>query len=407
MKRAAECDCWTCLYCHEATNNHSKTRCKRCKRGNQKGPKKVRSEDGDISGENSGEWVEAIDPAHNHIYYYNTVTKHSQWERPEGFKSHDDPTLATGWYGRAASSGDRNIGQTYMDNNERYLGRPARQQKTVDELAKEKSHHTEHTGAYNVWYGSYTGESNKKKLSERTAVTTRCVVEEDAGKTLADGVAENERGSRTTSSFCLHFARGTCSQGPSCKYYHRIPMPTDGVHLDLSSDCFGRTRHAEHRDDMEGSGSFLTPSRTLWVFGLPPSSSSLRDELWRQFGEWGEVEDISIDSRRPFCFVRYRLRANAEFAREAMNLRYLGSKSKDTDGDDGGGGVIAVKWAHDDPNAKAQRQAVEADTQAAAMAVYAQGRVEVQQQPQQNDGADVKEEGIDEAKSRLAGVLGI
>ena len=33
-------------------------------------------------------------------------------------------------------------------------------------------------------------------------------------------------------------------------------------------DCFGRQRHAAHRDDMDGVGSFMKPCRTLFVANL-------------------------------------------------------------------------------------------------------------------------------------------
>ena len=63
------------------------------------------------------------------------------------------------------------------------------------------------------------------------------------------------------------------------------------------------------------------------------------EALWRHFGEWGEVrnvvtllhasemvvcvgqlENVNVIHRLSICFVRYRLRSNAEFAKEVRGL---------------------------------------------------------------------------------------
>jgi hypothetical protein len=33
---------------------------------------------------------------------------------------------------------------------------------------------------------------------------------------------------------------------------------------------------------------------------------ALEEVLWRQFGEWGELENINVIHRLSICFVRYR-----------------------------------------------------------------------------------------------------
>ena len=185
-------------------------------------------------------------------------------------------------------------------------------------------------------------------------------------------------------------------QGSRGHFFHRIPPLEDNQQIDDSVDCFGRERHAEHRDDMEGTGSFLKPSRTLYVGRLRKEdhggATGLEKELWTQFGEWGELEAINVIANKPIAFVRYRCRASAEFAREAMNLRSLGKH----------GDVLAVKWAHDDPNPEAQRQVEEADTKAVLLMVGAQGKLlsqETEEKPVKGEG------GLDDAKERLAAIL--
>lgn len=170
---------------------------------------------------------------------------------------------------------------------------------------------------------------------------SRCVVEEDAGCTKADKV------DKTSKFFCIHFARGMCARGPECQYFHRVPTLQDDAVAGQLHDCFGRERHANHRDDMDGVGSFNNPSRTLYVGGILKSTYRNQEEveaaLWKHFGEWGEVEHINFVPRLSIAFVRFRLRTNCEFAKEAMQNQAL-------DGEE----CLNLKWAYDDPNPKAQ-----------------------------------------------------
>ena len=48
----------------------------------------------------AAEWKEAVDPDTKHMYYVNTMTGHTQWERPAamGPAPHE-----TGWFGRGAA----------------------------------------------------------------------------------------------------------------------------------------------------------------------------------------------------------------------------------------------------------------------------------------------------------------
>ena len=395
MKRAREDHIdddtsWNCGAC-QYTNHEGLMKCKRCH--------KARTlQEARPSSEPAGGWAEAVDPVSRHIYYYNYNTGVSQWERPAELGM-TGKREATGWFGRGLSD-DNGIGKLYVENNKRYLARPARQQKDIAEAALNSAHHKEHSGTYNVWYGTYSGDTFRSKGGEKHAVVERCVVETDAGATKADAHGDNK-----SRSFCLHFAKGTCAKGAECHFFHRIPLPEDDHLVDDSVDCFGRERHAEHRDDMEGTGSFLKPSRTLYVGRLRKEdhggASGLERELWTQFGEWGELEAVNVIANKPIGFVRYRCRANAEFAREAMNLRSLGKH----------GDVMAVKWAHDDPNPEAQRQIEEADRRAVLLMVEAQGKllpasVSVEEEEEKEEEEE-EEERLDDAKNKAMDRLGM
>jgi hypothetical protein len=123
-------------------------------------------------------------------------------------------------------------------------------------------------------------------------------------------------------------------------------------------DIFGRERHASHRDDMGGAGSFETNTRTLYVGGLKRSEGDdLPKILEKHFEEWGEIENTNVIYRLSIGFVRFRLRTNAEFAREAMSHQALENKE-----------ILNVRWAYDDPNPVA-KQAAERANQDAVIAI--------------------------------------
>lgn len=153
--------------------------------------------------------------------------------------------------------------------------------------------------------------------------TDRCDVDRDAGYTKADGVMPGQQPEKATGGgggrknkrhFCLHFARGMCAKGNECIFFHRIPTPKDDACTDELVDCFGRQRHAKHRDDMNGTGSFANPCRTLYVAGLQKEKyphGGLEEAIKRHFIEWGEIEEAKIIHRLSIGFVRYRLRTSA------------------------------------------------------------------------------------------------
>ncbi|OWZ16018.1 Pre-mRNA-splicing factor cwc2 [Phytophthora megakarya] len=296
-------------------------------------------------------WREALDPTTHKIYYYNTETNETQWERPVemGAAPH-----ATGWFGRGKAGVDE--GDRYETLNAKFMARPARKQ--IEAMPTVNSQ-LEGAYEYNIWYDKYVGDHWNDARGKEPA-TTRCDLEQDAGKTKADVVSKANR------YFCLHFARGMCARGAECSYYHRLPSVADETRLGMMHDCFGRERHATDRDDMAGTGNFTRNSRTLYVGGIKSTTGhALKEQeaaLWKQFGEWGEVENVNVINRKSICFVRFRHRTNAEFAKEAMANQSLQSDE-----------VLNVRWAFDDPNPVAKEAGERADRDAIIAMMHARG----------------------------------
>ena len=206
--------------------------------------------------------------------------------------------------------------------------------KQAAEPASAKFQRAEGQNEYNIWYGKFLGDYKHV----RTPATTRCVPERDAGLTKADYTNPN-------TYVCIYFAKGCCMNGKSCKFLHRVPTPADSARLDLLHDVFGRTRHASDREDMGGVGSFNREGRTLLVSDIQVGSSrQLQDVLRRHFSAFGEIESVSIKPKNAGAFVKFKYRANAEFAKIAMADQSL-------DGDE----MINVRWAPDDDDAQAKK----------------------------------------------------
>ncbi|RLN91819.1 hypothetical protein BBJ28_00005514 [Nothophytophthora sp. Chile5] len=338
---------WVCADCNHE-NYARRQRCFRCR-----SPKVERADAlvVDSQGDQHA-WREALDPASSKIYYYNMQTNQTQWERPAemGAAPH-----ATGWFGRGKAGADEV--NRYEAQNATFLARPARKQ--LDEMPNANSR-LEGAYEYNIWYDKYVGDHWGDSRGKEPAAT-RCDLQLDAGKTKADVVSKANR------YFCLHFARGMCARGAECNYYHRLPSVADEARIGMMHDCFGRERHATDRDDMSGVGNFTRNSRTLYIGGLKSTSGAeavkaQQDALWKQFGEWGEVENINVIHRKAICFVRYRHRTSAEFAKEAMGNQTLESDE-----------VLNIRWAFDDPNPVAKQAGERADHDAIVAMVQAQG----------------------------------
>ncbi|TMW63767.1 hypothetical protein Poli38472_002708 [Pythium oligandrum] len=336
---------WICPEC-SCENYARQERCHRCRAPKKAAPDALVV---DSKGDQHS-WREALDPATNKIYYYNIETNQTQWERPAEMGT---APLATGWFGRGRAGMDNS--NKYEELNKKYMQRPARKQ--VDQMPTQNTR-LEGAYEYNIWYDKYIGDhwSNERG---REPATTRCDLELDAGKTKADMVSKANR------YFCVHFARGMCARGPECNYYHRLPTMADETRIGMMHDCFGRERHATDRDDMNGVGNFTRNSRTLYVGGLKnvsEGSKQVEKTLWKHFGEWGEVENINVIHRLSICFVRFRHRVSAEFAKEAMGNQALDNEE-----------VLNIRWAFDDPNPVAKEAGQRADRDAIIAMVKARG----------------------------------
>lgn len=155
--------------------------------------------------------------------------------------------------------------------------RPARPQA---DLASMKDRPPQQTGTvFNIWYHKWSGGDREDKYANRTKAEGRCNIARDSGYTKADKIPG--------SYFCVFFARGVCPNGKNCNYLHRLPTVTDM--FDPSVDCFGRDKHADYRDDMDGVGSFQRQNRTIYI-GRIFVSDDIEEVVARHFAEWGDIE---------------------------------------------------------------------------------------------------------------------
>jgi len=344
---------WRCESCRASNGPRSKV-CSRCR--------SKRADSGDdgcvwdhgatssASGQDHN-WREAMDPASKQIYYYNKVTKETRWERPEEM---GQAIRATGWFGRGKAGAKSDLDE----KNAMYLKRPAPKQA---ESTEKKTAYVEGADTFNIWYGKYQGERWSQNRFE--PAPARCKVELHAGYTKAD------KDSKNSARFCLYFAKGLCNKGKSCTYYHRIPTYADcGVlEKDMMHDVFGRERHAKQKDDMQGVGSFNSPSRSLYVGRLQRARyeggyDELKVAIERHFEEWGEVESVDLIWPKAIAFVRYRFRSHAEFAKEAMANQALDHEE-----------VLDVRWAFEDQNPIAREATERANADAMIAAMQAAG----------------------------------
>jgi hypothetical protein len=190
-----------------------------------------------------------------------------------------------------------------------------------------------HTGTYNIWYHKVSGDWDFSQRDKRSnAVEARCNIKRDAGRTRGD--------SMPGAYICIFFSRGACYLGEECTFLHRRPTDEDENRVDLMHDVFGRERHKTDRDDMGGVGSFNRDNRTLYVGGLKTNAGvNLEEQIIKHFAEWGDLEYVRVIHAKGIAFVRYRLRAAAEFAKEAMGDSSLGHDE-----------TLNIRWANEDPN---------------------------------------------------------
>jgi hypothetical protein len=214
-----------------------------------------------------------------------------------------------------------------------WMKRPARQQ--VPDTRKDTAYH-EGNYDYNIWYDKYL--TDRKEEREKIPALHRCNPALDIGFTKAD-LQEKEG-----AYFCLYFAKGCCSEGLNCKYYHRVPTKEDCQRIENLRDVFGRARFATPRNDMGGIGTFTKECRTLHVTGIKTieSANPMKDMvriLYEHFSPWGELEDVNYIPTKGIAFIRYTHRCSAEFGKEAMVDQALIGEE-----------ILTIKWAYEDPN---------------------------------------------------------
>lgn len=231
------------------------------------------------------------------------------------------------------------------------MQRPARRQVTE---SKKNAAYEEGNYDYNVWYDKFLTDRNAQQ--EKAPSLTKLRSEIDTGFTKADHFEK-----KAGTYFCVYFARGACTEGVNCRFYHRVPQEEDLARGsdDNLRDIFGRARHASHKDNLQGIGSFSKECRTLMVsrIKLDPSQDRFKGTstqistketvrlLYENFAPWGEVEDIFFNAARFIAYVKYAHRYYAEFAREAMTDQILVADIKDP---------IRIQWALDSPLDKSE-----------------------------------------------------
>jgi len=229
-----------------------------------------------------------------------------------------------------------------VTNMEKIAARPQVDSSTM------KSEPPPQTGTiFNIWYNKWSGGDREDKYLSKTAAAGRCNVAKDSGYTRGDKVPG--------SYFCLFFAKGLCPRGQECEYLHRLPGLFDT--FQPNSDCFGRDKHSDYRDDMGGVGSFMRQNRTLYV-GRIHVTDDIEEIVARHFAEWGQVDRIRVLTARGVAFVTYTNEANSQFAKEAMAHQSLDHSE-----------ILNVRWATVDPNPMAQKREARKIEEQAAEAV--------------------------------------
>lgn len=384
---------WKCSKCGQNNRDNAKG-CKRCRAKRPRAPQSAEGASASSSSnptaptsrcvavrkpERNHGWREVLDPSTNQLYYWKESTGETAWDRPAAM---GPAPAGTGWFGRGSAG--TGAGNRLEQADDKYRQRPAFQQ--AEEVDQSKISRLEGTNEYNIWYGKFLGEHWRREgPGGKQAAETRLIVERDAGYTTGDIASQGQ------TFFCLFFARGCCARGQTCQFIHRIPLAEDEGRADVMHDVFGRERHAAHRDDMGGVGSFQKNSRTLYVGQLKTTpyedaegsgdsggARELKKVVERHFGEYGEVEHVNVIWRLSIAFVRYRFRLNAEFAKEAMAGQSLDNEE-----------ILNIRWAYDDPNPLVQKaiQRANEDAMLAAMAAQKRRQADVAQDQSNDAGA--------------------
>lgn len=205
---------------------------------------------------------------------------------------------------------------------------------------------------FNQWYNKWSHGSSSTNNTSSFVSPYRLDIERDQGYTLA----------KNDSWFCLFFAKGCCTLGHKCQYFHHIPDSSTDSSITPAKDCFGRDKFAQNRDDMGGVGTF-NGNRTLYVGGITNALNGktlkpiqIENRLKFLFQPLGSLESIRYLELKNCAFVKFRDSMNAEFAKECMsNQSLLLPNDKEWDRRMDGAGLL-VKWAREDPDPRTKRQ---------------------------------------------------
>lgn len=99
--------------------------------------------------------------------------------------------------------------------NSDLMKRPARKQ--IQDTRKDTAY-IEGNYDYNIWYDKYL--TDQRQEEERVTSMHKVDPIEDTGYTKADKY-ENP------TYFCTYFVKGCCAEGANCRFYHRVPQPSD------------------------------------------------------------------------------------------------------------------------------------------------------------------------------------
>jgi hypothetical protein len=250
-----------------------------------------------------------------------------------------------------------------------WLKRPARQQ--VQDTRRDTAY-LEGNYDYNIWFDKYL--TDRKEEREKIPALHRCNPALDVGYTKAD-LQEKDGGAY----YCLFFAKGCCSEGVNCKYYHRVPTLDECKKIENLRDCFGRSRFATPRNDMGGIGSFTSECRTIYITDLkmiehPNPMKEMMRILYEQFSEWGEIEDINLIPTKSDCYIRYSHRCFAEFGKEAMVDQGLIGEE-----------ILKIKWAYEDPNPMNKKR-IDKEHENKFLHAYSQKQKNMEKIKQKNNG---------------------
>jgi len=82
--------------------------------------------------------------------------------------------------------------------------------------SKKETAYIEGNYDYNIWYDKYLTDRNQHV--EKAPSLYKCKPHIDTGYTKADKFEK-----KGSTYFCVYFARGCCTEGVNCRFYHRTP----------------------------------------------------------------------------------------------------------------------------------------------------------------------------------------